>query len=199
VSARNPAAAVSDLEAGQRSPVTLDDPCRVTVSLPRRLGAWTRFLIEHPGLRLLVNSRMPTRLPGAPEQTVSEEEQRFGRCPILSSEMTGGDRSVEDRFARIAKGLSDREGVAVGSTRRGFGSDALTVDGRIFAMVSQGRLVLKLPRDRVAALITSGDGLPFDAGKGRPMKEWIVLTDRSSRRWPSLAGEACTFVGGNRP
>jgi len=103
--------------------------------------------------------------------------------------------NVEQHFERIAGELAARDGVELGSGRRGFGSDALTVDGRIFAMVSGGRLVLKLPAKRVVELIERGDGAPFDAGKGRPMREWVALTDASSRRWSSLAAEACNFVG----
>jgi hypothetical protein len=102
--------------------------------------------------------------------------------------------TVEQRFEGIAAKLSGRPGVALGSGKRGFGSDALTVDGRIFAMVGGDGLVLKLPADRVSELIERGDGLPFDAGKGRPMKEWVVLTPKSSRRWLALATEACDFV-----
>jgi len=101
---------------------------------------------------------------------------------------------VEKRFASIAARLGEREGVSLGSGKRGFGSDALTVHGRIFAMVTRGQIVVKLPRDRVSELIERGDGLPFDAGKGRPMKEWVVLSESSRRRWQSLAGEACDFV-----
>jgi hypothetical protein len=101
---------------------------------------------------------------------------------------------VEKRFASIAARLDGREGVSLGSGKQGFGSDALTVHGQIFAMVTRGRLVVKLPRDRVSELIDRGDGLPFDAGKGRPMKEWVVLTEASRRRWQSLSGEACDFV-----
>lgn len=99
------------------------------------------------------------------------------------------------RFGRIAAALEGEDGVTLGSGRRGFGSGALQVDGRIFAMVSGDGFVVKLPRDRVAVLIESGDGLPFDAGKGRPMKEWVVLTDRIYRRWLALAKEARAFVG----
>jgi hypothetical protein len=54
--------------------------------------------------------------------------------------------------------------------------------------------VLKLPGARVAELIAGGDGQPFDAGKGRPMKEWVVLDERTARRWLSLAREALRFV-----
>jgi hypothetical protein len=100
---------------------------------------------------------------------------------------------VEARFAAIAESLAGRPGIAVGTGRRGFGSDALTVNGRIVAMVSRGQLVLKLPADRVSALIQTGDGLPFDGGKGRPMREWVVLTPTSSHDWLALAEEACSF------
>ena len=59
---------------------------------------------------------------------------------------------------------------------RRFGSEALRVGGSIVAMLVQGRVVLKLPRDRVEALIGAGNGDPFDNGRGRPMREWVALT-----------------------
>ncbi len=58
---------------------------------------------------------------------------------------------------------------------RRFGSETLRVGGSIVAMLVQGRVVLKLPRDRVDALIAAGDGEPFDNGRGRPMREWVAL------------------------
>jgi TfoX/Sxy family transcriptional regulator of competence genes len=88
--------------------------------------------------------------------------------------------------------------VTLGSGRRGFGSNALLVNGRIFAMVSRGRLVLKLPGDRVAALLEEGVGAPFDAGKGTPMKQWVMLDERTEGRWLALAHEAAGFVGNPR-
>jgi TfoX/Sxy family transcriptional regulator of competence genes len=103
----------------------------------------------------------------------------------------------EARFAGLVEALLGRDGVTLDSGRRGFGSDALQVDGRIFAMLHGGRLVLKLPREQVAALVASGDGSPFDAGKGRPMKEWVVLEPGADQRWLSLAKQALTFVAGH--
>ena len=99
-------------------------------------------------------------------------------------------------FSALVETLAARPGVSLGSGRRGFGSDALQVDGRIFAMERRGGLVLKLPAARVADLIASGAGTPFDAGKGKPMKEWVVLGDASRHEWLSLAEEALVFVGG---
>jgi TfoX/Sxy family transcriptional regulator of competence genes len=101
----------------------------------------------------------------------------------------GADR----RFATLVSALSGKRGVSLGSGKRGFGSGSLQVNGRIFAMVKGRELVLKLPARRVAELVASRDGRPFDAGKGRPMKEWVALPPDSSR-WRTLAEEARAFV-----
>jgi uncharacterized protein YciI len=117
----------------------------------------------------------------------------FGRAE--TSDAGGGTEalSAEARFAALAETLHGRHGVTIGGGR-GFGSDALQVEGRIFAMVSGGRLVLKLPAARVADLIARGDGAPFDAGKGRPMKEWVTLAQDAAVPWEALGEEALAFV-----
>jgi hypothetical protein len=61
-------------------------------------------------------------------------------------------------------------------------------------MVSHGQLVLKLPAGRVAQLIASGAGGTYDAGKGRPMKEWVSLEPARQADWLDLAAEAMEFV-----
>ena len=99
-----------------------------------------------------------------------------------------------DAFEALVAALADRDGVTLG-TGRGFGVGTLQVAGRIFAMSNEDGLVLKLPRDRVATLIASGDGAPFDAGKGRPMKEWVVVPWGSETDTLALAREALAFVG----
>ena len=78
--------------------------------------------------------------------------------------------------------------------RGAFGSEALKVNGKIFAMVVGGRLVVKLPRARVLELTETGRGEPFDSGRGTPMKEWVALTtDEAEAR--ALVTEAQAFVG----
>jgi TfoX/Sxy family transcriptional regulator of competence genes len=105
--------------------------------------------------------------------------------------------SAEKLFAALVEVLGARDGVTVGSSSRGFGSDALKVNGRIFAMVSRGRVILKLPHRRVASLIDDGVAVAFDAGKGRPMKEWAAFERLPTRlRMVQLATEALEFVGG---
>jgi TfoX/Sxy family transcriptional regulator of competence genes len=116
--------------------------------------------------------------------------------------MSPAHHTAEEGFAAIIQVLGDKPGVkepdAPGTSARRFGSTALRVHGRIFAMVSRGRLVLKLPPQRVRALIDSGDGQAFDAGKGSPMKEWVSLEPARQQNWLELATEALEFVGSRR-
>jgi hypothetical protein len=80
---------------------------------------------------------------------------------------------------------------------KGFGSTGqLKADGKIFCMLVKDRLVLKLPRERIDDLVESGDGARFDAGKGKPMREWFALYPSSKRHWHALAREAMAFVSG---
>ena len=105
-----------------------------------------------------------------------------------------------DGFERLAAAFADRDGVTLGGEGgRGFGATALQVDGHIFAMPNAAGLALKLPASRVATLIAAGDGLPFDAGKGRPMREWVVITSALGDRWQPLAEEALAFVRSSGP
>jgi hypothetical protein len=82
----------------------------------------------------------------------------------------------------------------------GFGaSPGRRVDGRIFAMLVQGQLVVKLPGSRVAELVETGVARWFDAGKGRPMREWASISLSDVRLWPRLVAEGYEFVGAIRP
>jgi hypothetical protein len=103
-----------------------------------------------------------------------------------------------DNHAVLFESLCDEyagvSGVTVPDGGGGFGSNAIKINKSIFAMLVNDRLVVKLPVGRVAELISSGDGVPFDAGKGKPMKEWVGLTanDAGCRQ---LVAEAMAFVG----
>lgn len=116
----------------------------------------------------------------------------------LAREGTGGTSvNAEPHGFDLVAATLRGEGLAdeAGGGRRAFGSIALKVHGKIFAMPMNGALVLKLPRHRVEALIASGDGAPFTSGQGRPMKEWLTI-EGSQDTWMDLAREAREFVAG---
>lgn len=69
------------------------------------------------------------------------------------------------------------------------------MNGKLFALLTQGTLVVKLPRQRVASLVESRIGKPFDPGHGRLMKEWLAITSAKAS-WLDLAKEAYAFVSG---
>lgn len=71
--------------------------------------------------------------------------------------------------------------------------NALTVNGKIFAMLAKGQFVAKLPRGRVDELVRDGVGERFDPGHGRLMKEWIAVRGGQAI-WIALAREAHRFV-----
>ena len=103
----------------------------------------------------------------------------------------------EERYVALVEEFLGEQDVE--QSGKGFGSDALKVRGKIFAMLSQGRLVVKLPRQRVDALVASGDGERFDPRHdGRLMKEWLALAPTSQVEWLSLALEARAFVAATR-
>ena len=80
-----------------------------------------------------------------------------------------------------------------------FGAISLKTNGKIFAMLVNGRLVVKLDRQRVDELVGSGAGKRFDPGHGRLMKEWLDLDSDSDETWLDLATESEAFVAKRRP
>jgi TfoX/Sxy family transcriptional regulator of competence genes len=80
------------------------------------------------------------------------------------------------------------------SRRRMFSSEnAFSVNGKIFAMLTRGLFVVKLPKERVDDLVDAGKGQRFDSGQGRLMKEWIAV-EAGALPWVALAKEAHSYV-----
>jgi hypothetical protein len=99
-------------------------------------------------------------------------------------------------LAPVADAFADVSGV---SRRRMFSSEnAFAVNGKIFAMLTRGCFVVKLPKERVDDLVDAGKGKRFDPGHGRLMKEWIAV-EAGALPWVALAKEAHSYVRrGNR-
>ena len=111
--------------------------------------------------------------------------------------MADPENQTEARFAAIVEAFARNP--AVTHSKQGsrlFGSSALKVHDKIFAMVSSsGEFVVKLPKARVDALVATRAGERFDANRGRPMKEWLEVRSGSAEEWLELAREALEFVG----
>jgi hypothetical protein len=106
----------------------------------------------------------------------------------------GGAGQPDERYEDLVGELLGAAGVTPPRGGGGFGRSALRFQGRIFAMLVRGRLVVKLPAGRVDALVEAGDGVRFDANKGTPMREWLSLGPGSGQDWLALAREALEFA-----
>jgi hypothetical protein len=99
-----------------------------------------------------------------------------------------------NQYDTVVKSFAKSRGVTR-ETRQGFGSGALKVGGKIFAMMTPAeKFVVKLPKARVDALMAEGVGTRFEPGPGRVMKEWLVV-ESANADWVALAKEAHKFVG----
>jgi hypothetical protein len=115
-----------------------------------------------------------------------------------SARSSNGDSATADpRFAAVVTALVGMRDVTRES-RQGFGSGALKVKGKIFAMMTpRAEFVVKIPKARVDTLVNDGIGERFEPGPGRVMREWLAL-ERHPELWSNLAKEAYEFVKGQR-
>jgi uncharacterized protein YndB with AHSA1/START domain len=77
---------------------------------------------------------------------------------------------------------------------RMFNAVGLKAGGKFFAFPRGDEIVLKLPAERVEELVTTGAGNPFDAGKGRPMKEWVTVRPTDGSDCAEYMLEARNFL-----
>jgi len=115
-------------------------------------------------------------------------------APKQSTKTRYSEGEEERRFAAVVEVFAGQAGVSR-EERKGFGSGALKVKGKIFAMLSSKRkFVVKLPKIRVDELVSARKGERFDPDGGRIMKEWFEL-ESAKADWVALAKEAYAFVG----
>jgi hypothetical protein len=100
----------------------------------------------------------------------------------------------EERYEDLVSELVGTPGVTPPDGGRGFGRGALRYRRKIFAMLVRGRLVLKLPADRVDQMVADSYGVRFDANKGTPMREWISLDPEAAVAWLPLARDAVDYA-----
>jgi hypothetical protein len=122
----------------------------------------------------------------------------MSKRPRKAARSSKRENAVDDPgFAPVVAAVASKGGVTR-EARQGFGSGALKVNGKIFAMMTpRAEFVVKIPRARVDELVNQGVGERFEPGPGRIMKEWLAL-DGHPERWIELAKEAYRFVKGQR-
>lgn len=82
-----------------------------------------------------------------------------------------------------------------GGMKRFGASGELRVDGKMFAFCSMGRLIVKLPREKVSAWVTDGRGQPCVMGQ-RTMREWMTIGPERQGEWLAVAMESKRYVSG---
>jgi hypothetical protein len=111
----------------------------------------------------------------------------------ITKRKAGQADEIDPRFGLVVDAFAADRAVSRGKGK-GFGSGALKVNRKIFAMMSsKGKFIVKLPGERVDELLRSGKGERFNPGQGKLMKEWVVVLAKETA-WIDLAKEAQRFV-----
>jgi TfoX/Sxy family transcriptional regulator of competence genes len=97
----------------------------------------------------------------------------------------------EELFDSVVAQLGRDPGVA---SAKMFGSAGLKIDGKFFASLYKGKLIVKLGEERVDELAAQGKADHFDPGMGRRMREWAEVKPSTREEWVSLAEESRGFV-----
>ena len=106
-----------------------------------------------------------------------------------------GTESQAALFESLCDEYAGVSGITVPDGGSGFGSNAIKVNKSIFAMLVNDRLVGEAPGRTGRGADLFWRRAAFDAGKGKPMKEWVILTvDDDACR--VLVAEAMAFVAG---
>jgi len=102
----------------------------------------------------------------------------------------------QERFEELADKFAGRPASCRQTTAVPGGSDRQPSRSSIFAMLSgAGGFIVKLPEARVQSLVAEGQGVQWDANKGKPMREWIQISSTDPDVWLGLADEAFAYVG----
>lgn len=101
---------------------------------------------------------------------------------------------TQKAYDEIAGGLAVRGAVA----SRMFGMPTLKASGKAFAGIFGDAMVFKLTGRAHATASTLAGAKAFDpSGKGRPMKEWVIVPRAHATKWRRLAEDALAFVDGS--
>jgi hypothetical protein len=115
-----------------------------------------------------------------------------GTSPSEQSGGDGADDAARDLYDELTDDLLYDP--AVGRATM-MGYPCVRLAGRFLASYDDkaGRLVVKLPRERVTELVDNGDGAPF-APAGKVFREWVSIPEVDRDLWQTLLAEAVDFA-----
>ena len=101
--------------------------------------------------------------------------------------------NIDTPFTPIVQKMLKERGV---TQAKMFGASGLKIGRKMFAMSVKGKLIIKLPKERVDILIASKQGKHFYHlfDKSRLMKEWVSIGHKHKSKWFKLVQEAKDFV-----
>lgn len=108
--------------------------------------------------------------------------------------MESNESPAKDLFWELAAEFQAADDRVVEGTI--MGSPCLRVGKEFLAMPHHRKdgLVVKLPAERVAAVIEAGEGESF-APAGKVFSEWLAVIEIDEKRWRDLLTEGVDFVG----
>ena len=93
----------------------------------------------------------------------------------------------DDIFASVARHYAGRPDIKLGTA---FGdAPALRASGELFAALSDGSLVVRLPPPRCAQLVDAGEGQLLTQD-GETREDWLVVNGVDAAEWLALVTEA---------
>lgn len=115
---------------------------------------------------------------------------------MLSQEIVSQDvpstEPPSDRFARIADRLRGEPGL---QARTGFSAESgLRSNGKLFAMLRDGRLVVRLSRIRADELVGAGAAARFFGAQNARLAQWVALSYSEPESWLVPANEALRYA-----
>ena len=99
---------------------------------------------------------------------------------------------LPDDFAAAAQRVLDAHPEDEGG--RMLQSAGLKTGGKFYGFATAEHLTVKLPAERVAELISGGDGEPCSPRPGRPMREWVQIPEPDEDACVAFLLEARGFV-----
>ncbi len=108
--------------------------------------------------------------------------------------MGSNDNTANQLFWELAAELQAADARVVEGTI--MGGACLRVGKEFLAMPHHKKdgMVVKLPAERVSAVIDAGQGEAF-APAGKVFSEWLAVTEIDEDRWRTLLAEGVDFVG----